>query len=661
MSRPRDYSTDPPRIHFDPHPRYHRVTVEDFVESPNDLDDDDGIPHSSSRQEELPQVQREQIHTRNKPRAESSQPGPVSQRETPTDHITDRTIIHYSRSRSPLAPARPPIHPRRTSHYGQPLVHSSRFLPQSRESSRGPSIRARVSIPESTSELPYPSNAIRYPSPPKIRSSSSHWDDSRSERFYERPEYHPRRSSTYSRHEYVSGHNDSGGFNHEGFYEPIMTPALAQGPRTRVGDVQYGVGDIDASQDEDMMDFEQMTAKKRDEEVTKIRQEFREELMKSIEAESRAAVQAKEAETMRNEESAKLVQEKMVQGIDEIMTILKKKIHQELGTKKQTDTGNHAKRDKLRAEVQAEVEGVATHPGDLSESPAPDANPPHSLPLPDDGEPLPRRPPDAPEPPDTYAETKNEGPTMAFPGRQMRRLWRLEQEERSRERKERRTLRMIWEELGFPIAETLAAGLAGAAYGYAPPMPPTPSFHQHPSPHSSRASGSRLHSTYRQFSSDPGPSYAESESDDATYSPRRYRRGRKRSKSRGKRPLRRGVERLQHEAELSSLHNLPAGRIEEDASAQRDSSMLAKVEPRPLEITAKAEPENGRENIEENVEELTGNDTNDAVKTRTLLGDHIVTFAASIVAVMPLGFWFDFALMEISLRLEGALNRYCQM
>ncbi|KAI2602603.1 hypothetical protein GGR54DRAFT_623581 [Hypoxylon sp. NC1633] len=629
-----------PGVNFSDNPEFRNAMVEDDVETPDyyydpksdDDDDDDDVPRSSGRREP-PQEPRAQKHTSNRPKVGSPHLIPVSQRKT----TIDQTPTHHSPP--PPPPARRPIGARRTSYFDQPVTHNDGFPEQTRESSRGPSVRPRVSVPERTSRSPYPTINVNYEARPMMSPLSppqQHWNSGYDNWFYERPEYYAQRGSAYSRYENDPEYRPRPGFDDEGLHEPMMTPALARGPRPGMGDIQYGMGDIDAVQDEERVGFEHMTAKKRDQEITKIT----EEMIKGIKAENRAAAKAREAEAMRNEESAKLIQAKMVQSIDEIVVLLKDKIHQELRTEKQANRRNQAKRDQAdqtQAEVQGGVEESAAHPGDHSESPDPGMNPPPSLQLSVDNKSLPKQPPDVPDPPDAYAETGNESQTMDFSSRQMRRLWRLEQEERSRERKERKSIRMIWEELGFPIAETLAAGLAGAAYGYAPPMPAkSRSFHQHYSPRPSRASDSRLHSTYRRFSSSPGSIYSESEVGDATHSPRRYGQDRKRPRPRGRSPLRRRVEMLQHGAELSSQHGFSAEwREEPGTSTRNDNDTLVEAEPRPAEITAKAALENGEENIEENVEGLTENDPNDAVGVR---------------------FWFDFALMEITARLMNALE-----
>ncbi|KAI4861173.1 hypothetical protein F4820DRAFT_79411 [Hypoxylon rubiginosum] len=497
----------------------------------------------------------------------------------------------------------------------------------------------------------------------------------------------------------------------------MVTSPLARGGRAGIDNIMYNIGEVNGPRYEGMVDFEvkrQIAARKREETrqqeakaIIKIREEVRkeieaeniataqarEEARKDIEAENRAAVQAREAETIRNEKSAKLIQQKVDRGVDEIMMLIKGKIQRDLNVERRTDTVKHAGRDQLRAEVQVEMEEAErerpradkqkaaaqpvqrfpfsprpSHSGDLFESPAPRTNPPRRSPLSEDGESLLRRPPNVPpnvpEPPNVYAETESERQMMmASSSSKIRRLWRLEQEERSRERKERKTLRAIWEELGYPFAETLAAGLAGAAYGYVPPMPPPPPspppFHQYDSPRPSRTSGSGFKSTYGQASSDSEPYYSESESGDETHTPRRYTQARRRTESRG-RSLRRGINKSQHEMELFSPHEPPTQRGEEDVSAPNDDSMLLsetqlllKAGSEPGETTAKAERDK-REGTA--LEESTESDVNGMAEVHALLGDHIVTFIANIVAAVPLRLLFNVALMGISLRLGGVLG-----
>ncbi|RYP81454.1 hypothetical protein DL769_001967 [Monosporascus sp. CRB-8-3] len=415
---------------------------------------------------------------------------------------------------------------------------------------------------------------------------------------------------------------------------------------------------------------ERRAAEEAKERATEERNRIEGEVRERIEAERRAAAEAREAEARRNEEFAKLAQTKLQQGVDEIVALTREKILQDLGAGKQMDTGKHTDRNQLRAGIQAakaekagrrdargrEVERREANrqeaaasssqrlpPGcsaRLSDSPARTVTPPparrrHRRPSSsDNGDSWAQRPADVPKSPSTGADTESERHMVVTSSSRStitsrssdwsaHRRRRRGQEVENRERKHRKTLRIIREELVDPIAEALAAGLAGIAHQHAPPMPPPFYRHHHWRP--SGAGGCGSESSYERPSWDSESYYSESESGDETVTPRGYTRTRQRSHSWGQHwregsqrpplPSRgtsrgRRIERWQ-QGESSSSHEHPAEGKKQDATFLNDNRMPVEAEPTPALVKAAAETtaEVEREDAEDDVDDTTEAET----------------------------------------------------
>ncbi|KAI1414903.1 hypothetical protein F5Y13DRAFT_187592 [Hypoxylon sp. FL1857] len=606
------------RIQFAPYPEYHGPTVEDVSESwdisdndDNNEPDDDYDDSSSYDYDDVPRIprpqspspmSRSQSHARHRPTLQSVEAPGFQHNTAPKREATPNPFLAHWADDYSYREGWPPIWQHESS-YGQPLVSANGYgfshVPkQSRESSRVSTIRERTYVPENTIDTSYPVPNVQYAPPPRMSyrppppPPPQFYTNDHNTRFHERPTSHPQLSSTYTQRENEVDHGEWRRPKDRPFSEPVITQPPAPGPRAGMRGILGGLGRMNVPQYGNTMGFEfdrQMDArrdeeerradrkaKQREAERIRVKRQVREE----IEAENRAAAQAREAEVKRTEELEKLIQTKVEQGLEGIMMLIQGKLQQEFGTEKQTNT---ARRERMWAGDQTVMEEAGRqqadkqkpaaramqqspsssrpgHAGHPSESPTSGMNPPHRVPSSEDDESFTQRPPDVPEPPEAYFETDSEMHTTATSSSsRMRRLWRLEQEERSRERKERRSLRTIREELVLPIVETLATGLARAAHGFAPPMPPR--FYR------PRERGSGFDPAYRRYDSDPELHYSESEYDDPPDTPSSPMEARERtSQSRG-RALGRSTERLRRGKQLSSPHKLPIERGEEDIPA----------------------------------------------------------------------------------------------
>ncbi|KAI1209729.1 uncharacterized protein F4807DRAFT_88270 [Annulohypoxylon truncatum] len=622
------------KIRFNEDPQYHDPIAED-VSDGSDFDPPDdecneaprlSRPYSQSSNREEPRTRSRSHH----------RPSPWSVERSHSRHRTTPNPV--SKDDSYFPPFQRPSIQRRASAYGQPVVLANRNdLPhvlqkQPHEGSRVP-FGERAPISENNPDVPYPHSYVRYTPAPRIQrpsSSRNHRDidaDDLGGRFRSGPENNSRHFSMYSKPENEADYYRQNLFEDEvRRYGPTMTPAT-RGPREGISSILDDIGDMDDPryaifEDHNAAAMKRVQEERRIDKIVRLRETegirtIIREVRRGIKAEYNAAAREREAETIQNERLSKLIQEKVEHNIDEIMVLLKGKVQQEFGTEKQTDTGTHAQRDELQAEIQAEVEEIgkreagkqndtaqpiqrsrpisrSSYSGHAPVSPAPSVNIPRNLTLSEDGEPLPQRPPDVPEAPHVYAETESERDTIAVsPSSRGRRLKRKEQQ-RTWERKERKTLRMIREELGFPIVEMLADEIARATYEYGPPM--SPSFQEHRYPHPSRASSTRFKPTHQQYNSNLESPYSETESADATCMARRYMQAQKRTASRG-RPLQHDVQEAQHEVSLPPLHKSPTDRGEDDTAAQNNNRVLMETEARPEEATMESNKENSGETV----------------------------------------------------------------
>ncbi|KAI1384070.1 uncharacterized protein F4822DRAFT_60069 [Hypoxylon trugodes] len=237
----------------------------------------------------------------------------------------------------------------------------------------------------------------------------------------------------------------------------------------------------------------------------------------------------------------------------------------------------------------------------------------------EDFESLPGWPPNVPEPRTEYAETGSERPAMVIlPRHKMWRLWRLDEEERSQERRDRKRLRIIKEELAFPVVRTLVAGLGGPPHRYAAPTPPPfgPNHFSYPP----RTDGHRFRRTFRRSSPEAESSSFESESepepDYMTDTTRTYRRAKSdRFQSRG-RPLRSNIERFQHGEGAAASHQPIAKQDEGGAPVQMGRRLLMEAETRPVESTTIPEQENDEEYA---IQKLTENGMEDMKKIKIII------------------------------------------
>ncbi|KAI5919389.1 hypothetical protein F4810DRAFT_687251 [Camillea tinctor] len=506
----------PPILRFNPIPIYHEPTVEDGG---------DDSEYSS----EFEVVRRSEPHSGLGIRSRSVSP-PWG---TPSQNPGGR---NQNRHQSGLPPSNRPVSQRititSTSRDSPSRTNENRKPDVSRQSNDSPYYTGagkRSSTTESIENL-YPKNKVKHTPAPsfyRIVENSNRGGES-----YERQGYYPRQGPPYNVGARAPPYLPRLRREDKMFRGSIGLPQF-NGPRGRIGNISLGLSDINTPIDEDIEKLVEQGVEKRldaikeEEErqadleeairrkIEKERQEIEEakqreaeekarmerQIREMIEAESRAAAKAKEDETGWNDKSARLIQVKVQQEIDEIMVLLRGKIQQELGIGSRADTeekarkawsqpGSQARRKSSGRRRTSKIKASTVFTPELSTSPQikPSRYPPESLnpsiqssyrlPSPQDGDSSPPLPPRAPEPPGSDADTESDAQTVLTSvsrrPRQRRgtdRLLRLKLEERSRERKERKTLRAIRDELALPIARTLAVGLADAAYGHAQPMP----------------------------------------------------------------------------------------------------------------------------------------------------------------------------------------------
>ncbi|KAI0895590.1 hypothetical protein F4806DRAFT_469655 [Annulohypoxylon nitens] len=382
-------------------------------------------------------------------------------------------------------------------------------------------------------------------------------------------------------------------------------------------------------------------------------------LLREIEAEDKANAQAREVRATLSEETVKLSQAQLDQNIGKIIELIKEKLEHEIRTDRQSNTEEQARQDQLQGEVQdnageTERTGLAKDIEEMNESgergekkeqeateqeaqllppdsqqrlprrpsmsPVLRANSPHKPLSPQSNEPPPRPPPTVPDPPNADSDAESERQTvLSSPSEKLR------QEEHSQERKERMRLRLIREELVFPITEILAE-LTRAAYQYAPPMPPP--FRRHGAPR-----------PYRRYDEDFGGSHSESESDDAMDNHSESAQ----DQSRGRQP-RRSIERDGHEVYLSSPAHKPHLESDaEEASSTKEIRLLEEEKPESTQINAKVEQETLEKSaLGKSIE----NDTGDLFEVKTTFG--LIKFNVTFLLILLSSVLLLFMVLSLS-------------
>ncbi|OTA68559.1 hypothetical protein K449DRAFT_386857 [Hypoxylon sp. EC38] len=183
-----------------------------------------------------------------------------------------------------------------------------------------------------------------------------------------------------------------------GFY-PVVDVNY-RGPRADLSDILDDINRVNALLYEDIAKLNILATREREEE---------QKVAKNI-----TAPKAREDEMTPDEESAKFILQKVEQGFDEIMLLIKEKIQQELGTHRLTDTGKRGAGERkipARSVQRLPSSSQPSHTGHFSESPVPTANTLRKLLLSEDGQSLAQRPTNVPQPPAAYAGTESGGQT----------------------------------------------------------------------------------------------------------------------------------------------------------------------------------------------------------------------------------------------------------
>ncbi|KAK3294155.1 uncharacterized protein B0H64DRAFT_462734 [Chaetomium fimeti] len=290
------------------------------------------------------------------------------------------------------------------------------------------------------------------------------------------------------------------------------------------------------------------------------------EVKERIESENRVAAEAKEAEAGRHEEFMRLMQAKLQQSVDEMVTMTKDSVLQSLRAEvmQHRDAEKKVQRSQRQAEIGSEADaeletkvasrredaeqgGIGRQKAAMKSSQDSDTvfptaesapsiqhsgshfsgatryapgRPRHRRPTSSEpcGSCSPRAPPPVPKPPsdgnNDYSQNENENENESESESERERqtsatsdFWTSHWHQ-TKEREKRKTLRMIKEELVNPIAEALAAGLAGRGYAGRPPMsPPSSAFYEDPRWHGERWRGRGSDPTTYDFNDREAESY----------------------------------------------------------------------------------------------------------------------------------------------------------